>query len=498
MAYVRAHETSQKRKGRPVKRYEVVWREPVRDDYGLPVTLPSGKTKTRARQETFATREDAEARRDELNAAKHSGQTSALAEQKKAGDQPFGFYAQAWIESQRIKVAQGRLKQRTLDGYISEVECYLVPHFGSKAVAAISPKDCEDFLTAMVHKRSRQGGEPMKPKTVRMVWNTLRRVLKYAMQHGAVTSHPCDRVDADGKRATGDREKFQHHPLTGDQVGRLSAAIAGDLPDADGVTLPPYPVYALMVEFLAYSGLRAAENSGLELADLEFSTRPAATAGGATTAPGAARTTGAAPTTRCTVHVRRTKDRKNRQWITTTPKSRKSRRTVPLPPWLAEKMRAYVADHPRTGDPTAPLWPTRVIGGRRYKGERAHAELDWTQPMFGPSFYGTIMKPALEAVGLPASRPATDTEPARQGVRLHDLRHTFAVMQLMAGVHFMQVSRWLGHSTFTLTLDTYGDWIPTEDGGALNDLPEPALAAPEPSADSAEPELSNVIQLFAR
>ncbi|OCH79270.1 hypothetical protein A9310_24740 [Gordonia sp. UCD-TK1] len=63
------------------------------------------------------------------------------------------------------------------------------------------------------------------------------------------------------------------------------------------------------------------------------------------------------------------------------------------------------------------------------------------------------------------------------------------MMQLMAGVHFMQVSRWMGHSTFTLTLDTYGDWIPEEDGGALNDLPEPSLIATK-----LEP--SNVIQLF--
>lgn len=35
------------------------------------------------------------------------------------------------------------------------------------------------------------------------------------------------------------------------------------------------------------------------------------------------------------------------------------------------------------------------------------------------------------------------------------------------------MSKWLGHSTFTLTLDTYGDYIPEQDGGALNTLPEP-------------------------
>ncbi|WFR71951.1 hypothetical protein P9209_25450 [Prescottella defluvii] len=35
----------------------------------------------------------------------------------------------------------------------------------------------------------------------------------------------------------------------------------------------------------------------------------------------------------------------------------------------------------------------------------------------------------------------TNAALAQQGVRLHDLRHSFAVMQLMAGVRSMQVSR---------------------------------------------------------
>ncbi|WP_231706549.1 MULTISPECIES: hypothetical protein [Tsukamurella] len=59
-------------------------------------------------------------------------------------------------------------------------------------------------------------------------------------------------------------------------------------------------------------------------------------------------------------------------------------------------------------------------------------------------------------------------------------------------MHFMQVSRWLGHGTFTLTPDTYGDWIPEEDGGALNTLPAPALPAATPPTE----ELASVIQLF--
>jgi integrase len=106
------------------------------------------------------------------------------------------------------------------------------------------------------------------------------------------------------------------------------------------------------------------------------------------------------------------------------------------------------------------------------------------------AFYKNLLKPALEVVGLPASRPATTDAPAVEGVRLHDLRHTFAVLQLSAGVHFMQVSQWLGHATYSLTLDVYGGYIPGADGGVPNALPEPQ-AKPAKAA-------SNVVKLFGR
>jgi len=78
---------------------------------------------------------------------------------------------------------------------------------------------------------------------------------------------------------------------------------------------------------------------------------------------------------------------------------------------------------------------------------------------------------------------------------LHDSRQTFATLQLSAGVHSMLGSKWLGHSSFTLTLDVYGDYIPKDDGGAVNPLPEPAAPA-EPTERSRPP--SNVISLFGR
>ena len=51
-------------------------------------------------------------------------------------------------------------------------------------------------------------------------------------------------------------------------------------------------------------------------------------------------------------------------------------------------------------------------------------------------------------------------------VRFHDLRHTFATLALSAGEHYMQVSKWLGHSSYVLTLTTYADHIREDDTAA--------------------------------
>ncbi|WP_428338788.1 tyrosine-type recombinase/integrase [Mycobacterium sp.] len=437
MAYVRAHETKQRRNGKRIKTYAVVWREPIRDDFGLPIPLnpdqPSGPVRMRARRETYPTREAAEARRDELNAARHTTGTSALAEQRKAGDLPFGCYARAWIDAQRVKVASGRVKADTVDGYESRLAVYVLPEFGAKAIASVTPAHCEQFLAALVARG-------LTPATLKHHWSVLRSVFVYAVRHKAIAANPIDAVDFSANGAQ--RRNRRHHPLSAEQVAAVAASIG-----------TRYPVYELLTLFAAYTGLRAEELAGLEIHDLVF-----------------------APGPRCSVEVRQAKKRRGGEWVADSLKSAKSARTVPLPGWLAERVAAYLADHPRADEPYAPLWPNRALGGARRRGCRAIVPLDYSEPVDTTAFYKNVLRPALEAVGLPASRPASADAPAVRGVRLHDLRHTFATLQLSAGVHFMQVSKWLGHSTFTLTLDVYGDYIPEQDGGAANELPEPTAA----------------------
>jgi integrase len=462
LAYVRAHTTKQKRNGKPVKTYAVVWREPLRDHFGLAIPEnsdhPDGPKQMRARRETYPTREAAEARRDEINAARHTIGTSGLAEQRKAGDLPFGYYARAWLDSQRVKAASGKVKPDMVEGYEKRLAVYSLPEFGATAIASITPAHCEQFLAALVARG-------MAPATLKHHWSTLRAIFVYAVRHKAIASNPIDGVDFAANSAQ--RRNRRHYPLTAEQVAAVAASIG-----------TRYPVYELLTLFATYTGLRAEELAGCEVADLVF-------------APGS-------PGASAHVHVRRAKKRRAGNWVADTLKSDKSARSVPLPLWLAKRMADYLAEtHPRADEPNAPLWPNRVLGGSRRRGELAVAPLDFSEPVDTSAFYKNVLRPALTAVGLAASSPAMTlrdgtTVPAVQGVRLHDLRHSFAAQQLSFGVHFMQVSKWLGHSTFTLTLDVYGDWIPEQDGGVANDLPEPP--APQMPAEAS----ANVVNLFGR
>ena len=450
MAYIRAHETRQTARGKVVKRYEVVYRAKIRKN---------GQATTRLRQETYTTREAAEARRDELNSHRHQAHATDPSEQRRRGARSLDEYAADWIAAQRIKVASGKLKARTLDEYAKLLDRYVSPELGHLPIAAITPAQLEQLIADLATGARRRGGGDLHPKTVKHAWHVTRQVFAYALRHDALTFNPIDRVDFSGHRATGDRERFAPRPLPAEQIAELSGALAGNRPGRDGKSLPAYPVYALMVEFMAYTGLRASEVVGLEIRDLSFAPVPVGSP------------------VKCMVRIERTKVRRGSEWLTGTPKSARSRRTVPLPGWLAAKMADYLAQHhPRASEPTAPLWPGRTNAGGHRNGRaavpaaRRPTALDFSEPIDLSTFCRRIFAPALAAVGLPVSTPAHSGKAAIQGVRLHDLRHSAAVAWLTAGVQVAQVSRWLGHAQPTITLNVYGDWVPET---VENPLPEP-------------------------
>jgi integrase len=57
-------------------------------------------------------------------------------------------------------------------------------------------------------------------------------------------------------------------------------------------------------------------------------------------------------------------------------------------------------------------------------------------------------------------------------VRLHDLRHTATTLLLSKGIHPKIVQEILGHSTISVTLDTYSHVLPNMQEGAMRAMQE--------------------------
>jgi integrase len=403
----------------------------VRDEFGA--VLPG---KTIQRTETFDTEKKAKARLLEVETGLAGAKGIDPSSAKAKANRPLGEYARQYLDS-----LVGQMEPTTIEGYEKLYRTHIAPEFGSKPVAAITAADVDRFRASLFapHQRrsfvTRGKADPARktpprpcavtrsPKTVKHIVGTLKRILDVAVRDGAVSSNPV----LPGPRRTTKRRStaagstpFAHHPLTANQIASVVDWIAREKGSQ---------VYALAVLFSAHTGVRAAELQGLQVQDVTLSDIPG--------------TVGS-------IRVQRTMKRARPEgaaedapleWIEGTPKSDAStNRVVPLAPWLADELRDYLTTvHPFGSArriPHAPLFP----------GRRTRTAFDWAKPVVADNVYDNYLQPACQALGLGATR-------------WHDLRHSMATMNLSAGEHYMQVSKWLGHSSFVLTLSTYADYI---------------------------------------
>lgn len=140
------------------------------------------------------------------------------------------------------------------------------------------------------------------------------------------------------------------------------------------------------------------------------------------------------------------------------PKTARSRRTVPLPGWLAE----VLAEHVRRWPP-APDGLLFTVDPANQRTRRAVPDNPWA---VDHSLYQQMIKRAVARAGLP---PGTSS---------HDLRHHYASMLIMAGQSVFTVAEMLGHASATLVLTTYGHMMPGSEDGVRQAI-EAAWSAPE-------------------
>jgi integrase len=167
----------------------------------------------------------------------------------------------------------------------------------------------------------------------------------------------------------------------------------------------------LIFTFALLSGMRPEEYLAVQWRDLDF--------------------------TRGTITVQRALVRHKGTWSFDEPKTARSRRTIPLQSSLLQQLRQHKREQAAERLKAGSLW-------------EAHDLIFCSEigtPHSIPNLTYRYFCPLLQQAELPQ-------------IRLYDLRHSHATLLLFAEEHPKIVSERLGHSTITLTLDTYSHVLP--------------------------------------
>jgi len=307
-----------------------------------------------------------------------------------------------WLET----CAKQRVSPKTFDGYTWQL-AQIPKSLGDRRLSSIRGEDVQQFYSELLERE-------FSPKTIRHIHTALSGALSKAVEWRLIHRNPCD---------TAELPRLEHREMQSLSAEEAARFLAAAKDDKLGV------VFA----FALFTGARPAEVFALKWSDIDFA--------------------------RATATIQRTlqwrKKRKDSQthqpkenassWYFDKPKTKRSRRTVPLPAGLVQQLREH-----RSTQAEALL----KIGIR---SELVFATSEGT-PLHWQNVTKRHFKPVLERAGLPAS------------FRLYDLRHSCATLLLQDGLNPKIVSERLGHASIVLTLDTYSHVLPDMQSEAAESL----------------------------
>ena len=316
----------------------------------------------------------------------------------------FAEVAEEWLSTRT------RARPQTVERYRRILELWVNPVFGHRPINTIRPADIGRFVNGLKVATAKPPHQPapLRPATIARIVGPLQTVLRFAHDQEYIRKNPAAGVALPDADAMG-VEPFVGHALTWAEVTRIADAAA--VHD---------PMYGLVVRLLARTGLRASELSGLRVEDHS---------------PGWLR-----------VNETRTRDSLAPDGIRSgAPKSKTSRRAIPIAPDLDAAVASYLAEHPRAADPRAALFPSRWANQEwmEHHVREGTDIFNWDRPIDPGNFKRRVFDPACRRAGVGP-------------VRLHDLRHTAGSLLLAAGVDIFHVSRILGHSSVDFTAKVYG------------------------------------------
>ena len=187
---------------------------------------------------------------------------------------------------------------------------------------------------------------------------------------------------------------------------------------------------SFMILLDLYTGLRAGELIGLKISDIDFEKKE--------------------------ITIRRSVgridmpngDRRSKK-VVTEPKTLKGKRCIPLPVFLVEKLKVYIAERNEFVEAMAPIWSEAIVRGNSIYPKMGDGWKDegnvfvtrfGTQPE--ASLLRKMLNDCLKQAGV-------------RHINFHALRHTFATRCIEMGFDVRSLADILGHTDAKMTLNTY-------------------------------------------
>ncbi|GAA1391138.1 tyrosine-type recombinase/integrase [Pseudonocardia kongjuensis] len=359
----------------------------------------------RQRSKTFRTKKEAGAFLAETETSKSHGTYVS----PHAGRMTFGDHAEAWAASwntEQTTAARDRSVMRT----------HVLPQWADWQLAKIDHLSVQQWVTELGRTRSRA--------TVAEAYRLTSAVLRSAVRNRLIAFNPATDVRIPKRRRQDTDERV---------ISRE---------DLRGVLLPAVPErHRALVATAAGAGLRWGEVAGLreDVVDLDA---------------------GTVSIVRTVIEVA------GKRSFKPFPKSTAGRRVVPLPQWVVTAIREHLRRWPQ--ESTSPIFANELGGplgrtifrSRVWRPSLVRAGLLGSVVQVGPKLFRarwldrdgnqhTETAPTYVQAVMEVARSSAD------GLRFHDLRHSYTTWLVDDGVPPNMVQRVLGHERSSTTLDLY-------------------------------------------
>ena len=292
-----------------------------------------------------------------------------------------------------------RLKQSTLLTKKAVLQTHILPFFGNKPINEIKASDVRRWQAKLMSSPNNYSQTYLKK-----INTELNCIINYAKRFYDLNTNPCGKAGTIGKAKAEEMDYWTYDEYIAFREGVKDKSLS-----------------YICFEVLYWTGIREGELLALSPADIDLDNK--------------------------TISINRTYQRIEGKDVFTSPKTRKSKRKIPIPDFLCQELSDYIQS--------------------RYM-------LDADERLFPvtKSYLSHEMIRGCKNTGV-------------KKIRIHDIRHSHASLLINQGCDALVLADRLGHEKVSTTLNTYSHLFPHKQQELVNNLEQLAAAAnvtptPEP------------------